>query len=101
MGVYNIMNRITRKDLEQAVRVLNRLAGQPESDTGWVPDDTRPNGSRAIIGQYVLSGAYGGWRLEQIISEGGGIKAITQGFEPARVTYGLIVAYTDGMIAKE
>ena len=40
------------------------------------------------IGSYHLSGAYGGWQLQQIMNKGGGVKAITSGFVTKREMYG-------------
>jgi hypothetical protein len=52
-----------------------------------------------MVGRYTLQGAYGGWQLQQIINEGGGVRAITQGYGTKREVYHLIHAYREGMAA--
>lgn len=89
------MKRITRADLDGAVDLLNRIAGTP----------TRPyrfNTRTANIGNYHLSGAYGGWALHQMANEGGGIRDIfNMGHMPARELYNLIHAYRKGMETRQ
>ena len=55
--------------------------------------------STAMVGRYTLTGAYGGWQLQQVINEGGGVRAITQGYGTKREVYHLIHAYREGMAA--
>ena len=47
-------------------------------------------------GAYCLSGAYGGYKLEQY-AKGGGIRSITSGYVPKRELYALMQAYLAGM----
>ena len=65
------MQRITRKDLEGAVNLLNRITGnEPEpyrkENDKWV----------ANIGNFHISGAYGGVSLHQMVNEGGGVRDV-------------------------
>lgn len=90
--------RITKRDLDGAVDRLNVLAGYPEGTPLWTRDADGKN--RATIGMYLLSGAYGGWKLEQIVSDGGGVRSITHGYLPKREVYNMIHAYREGMHAK-
>lgn len=60
------MERITEKQLDGAVKRLNGLCGINE-----------PNGH--TVGEYVLDGAYGGWKLARLVSVGGGQSDISCG----------------------
>ena len=93
-------HRYTMADLNGAVRGLNLMAGftAEEADAPLYTMDERLN-STAMVGRYTLTGAYGGWQLQQIINEGGGVRAITQGYGTKREVYHLIHAYREGMAA--
>jgi hypothetical protein len=93
-------HRYTQRDLDGAVRGLNLMAGftAEEADAPLYTMDERLN-STAMVGRYTLTGAYGGWQLQQIINEGGGVRAITQGYGTKREVYHLIHAYREGMAA--
>lgn len=87
------MQRITRKDLEWAVNRLNRITGnQAEPYRGehgkWF----------ANIGNFHISGAYGGVSLHQMMNDAGGVRDIFgQGHVPMRELYNLIHAYLRGI----
>ena len=51
-------------------------------------------------GNYCLSGAYGGWKLERICNDGGGVTDITSGYVPKRELYNQIQAYIAGIQSK-
>lgn len=88
------MKRITRKDLDGAVDLLNRIAGMPMHPY-------RMNGV-ANVGNYHLDGAYGGWALHQMANHGGGIRDIfNMGHMPARELYNLIYAYRKGIESQQ
>ena len=93
-------HRYTMADLNGAVRGLNRIAGFSEEEAD-APLYTRGEDgqNRAMVGRYTLQGAYGGYQLIQIINEGGGVRAITQGYGTKREVYHLIHAYREGMAA--
>ena len=56
------MYRITRGMLDKKVEHLNKITGNPSA-----PWTRLENGKlRANIGNYHLSGAYGGWSLHQM-----------------------------------
>ena len=87
------MQRITRKDLDGAVNLLNRITGnelepyRKENDK-WV----------ANIGNFHISGAYGGFSLHQMGNQGGGIRDVFQcGHMPMRDLYSLIHAFRKGI----
>ncbi len=73
------MRRITNKDLEASVRVLNQLIGI---------ENGKP-------GSFCLQGAYGGWQLQRVC-ESGGIESVITGFRPKRELYDLIHAIRYG-----
>ena len=94
------MYRYTQRDLDGAVRGLNLMAGftAEEADAPlWI--HTRGEDSRAMVGRYYVSGAYGGWKLVQIVSEAGAERSITDGYGTKREVYHLIHAYREGMAA--
>jgi hypothetical protein len=93
-------HRYTMADLNGAVRGLNRIAGFSEEEADaplYTMDESLK--STAMVGRYTLTGAYGGWQLQQVINEGGGVRAITQGYGTKREVYHLIHAYREGMAA--
>ena len=92
-------HRYTRADLDGAVRGLNLMAGftAEEADAPLYTRDGANN--RAMVGRYTLQVAYGGWQLQQIVNEGGGVRAITSGYLSKREVYNLIHAYREGMAA--
>jgi hypothetical protein len=87
-------------DLNGAVRGLNRIAGfsEAEADAPLYTMDENLK-STAMVGRYTLAGAYGGYQLQQIINEGGGVRSITSGYGTKREVYYLIHAYREGMAA--
>ena len=88
------MQRITRKELDSAVAYLNRITSneaEPYRKEGdkWV----------ANIGNFHISGAYGGFALHQMGNESGGTRDIfQQGHMPMRDLYNLIHAYAKGIV---
>lgn len=92
-------HRYTKADLDGAVRGLNLMAGFTAEEAD-APLYTREGGEyRAMVGRYTLQGAYSGWQLQQVVNEGGGVRAITQGYLSKREVYHLIHAYREGMAA--
>ena len=92
--------RYTMADLNGAVRGLNRIAGFSDAEAD-APLYTRGEDgqNRAMVGRYTLQGAYGGYQLQQIVNEGGGVRSITSGYGTKREVYHLIHAYREGMAA--
>jgi len=68
------MQRITKAILDARVRGLNERTGNPLE-----PYKLNENTGRyeAQIGCFYVGGAYGGFRLEQIVNEGGGSRDIS------------------------
>lgn len=88
------MKRITMQDLEAVVSRLNKLCRTPE--VPWTRDK---NGKfKANIGNYHLSGAYGGWTLHQMDNESGGVEVpIRCGYVSKRELYNLLQAFINGI----
>lgn len=87
------MQRITRKDLTSATNRLNRI-------TGNAAEPYRKEGDKWVtnIGNFHISGAYGGFALHQMGNENGGIRNVfKQGHNPMRDVYNLIHAFADGI----
>lgn len=87
--------RVTGKMLQTKVKSLNDWLGY--TDGPWVKENDK---YRAVIGAYVLDQAYGGYRLCQMASDGGGERDITMR-NNAAITMELISAYWQGMMEGE
>ena len=90
------MERITEKHLQGLVDHLNELTEMPKEP--WTK--TGDNGSPFVanIGNYHLSGAYGGWALEQMSTTGGGVRSVFEcGYQPKRDLYNRIRAFMQGI----
>jgi hypothetical protein len=89
--------RVTETILQSRIDYLNAVTGMPLTTWGRV-------GSKNVaqIGNYHLSGAYGGWRLEQIASEGGSIRDVFRcGYVSKRELLALIDAMLVGITHRE
>ena len=87
------MQRITRKNLEAAVDMLNRMTDSPA-------EPYRKEGEKwvANINNFHISGAYGGFSLHRMCNESGGVRDIFQcGHIPARELFHLIHAFRKGL----
>ncbi len=98
------MERITMKDLESVVARINRMAGFPDGEITRTPVHTQTDEGVKVtsnfrwnVGAYTLSGAYGGWQLQKIVNDGGGIHAITDGYQSKRDVYKMAQAFLAGM----
>ena len=60
--------RITIKNLESQVKYLNELTNNPLKPYSY--------GNGSNIGCYYIQGAYGGYKLEQIVNKGGGCRTL-------------------------
>lgn len=86
------MERITQKMLERKVEYLNKLTGSPA--TSWTKTN---NGTKANIGHFHLSGAYGGVALHRMSTEGGGVSDVfSAGHMTKRELFARICAFIDG-----
>jgi len=87
------MERITMAHLENAVLRLNQALGRPESPYSKASDGTY----KANLGNFHLSGAYGGYQLQEMASDGGGVRSHTPGYAPKREVYNAIRAMLAGV----
>ena len=92
--------RITSKHLREQISALNKLVGKTD-------DIYRLDATGRIIGgvagTYCLSGAYGGWALDRMASDGGTgtVDVLDRGHMPARELSNLISAYVRGLDRRE
>ena len=92
-----MMNRITLEDLDRTVDSINKA-----QDTPCEPWSCRDIDGKYIgnIGNYHLGSAYGGWSLQQMMNEQGGVRDVFQvGHVPKRRLYDLLRAYRAGFTA--
>lgn len=90
--------RITQKDLEAVVKRINLITDSPlETYTRKKLDDGRFT-SKANIGNYHLSYAYGGVCLHRIDNESGGVSVpINSGYVSKRELYNLMQVFISGL----
>lgn len=62
--------RTTRCQLEHQVASLNRLLGRPEAP--WTQREDG-KGCRANVGNLHLDHCLGGWQVQEMVSDGGGV----------------------------
>jgi hypothetical protein len=89
--------RITERDLENVITRLNKITNSPETTY------RKENGKLiSNVGNYHLSGAYGGWKLERICNEQGGVTTpIHSGYVSKRELYNLIHSYINGVLSAQ
>ena len=87
-------DRITNGQLEALVARINQLTGSPA--TPWT---RQADGSfKANVGNYHISGAYGGVCLHRMCNEGGGVTTpLTYGHVPRRELYNQLRAFLAGL----
>lgn len=84
-------NRITQKDLENQVEIINRLTKSPEK-----PYNEEAGG--ANVGNYHLSYAYGGVNLHRMATDGGGVLTpLGGGYHTKRELYVKMDAFIKGL----
>ena len=80
------MNRITVRDTDRAIATVNRLLGFSEEDIK----------NYRTIGVVRIGSAYGGYRVEKVCNEFGGITVLSHdGYDTRRKA----LSFLDGMIA--
>ena len=90
------MDRITTKDLQALCDRINTICGTPLKPYAKVGEKYEPQ-ARC----YHLSGAYGGYSLEQMCDTGSGVRSIIAGYRPKRELYELMHAYIRGLETKK
>ena len=87
--------RITEKDLKAVVQRINSILGA--SETPWTFHSTTKT-SKANIGNYHISHAYGGVALHRMMREGGGISDVfSSGHIPKKELYYMMQAFITGI----
>lgn len=87
------MNRITEKQIQARIDYLNKLTGNPE--TPWTRLEDR---NKANIGNYHLSGAYGGVCVNQMHNESGGVTCPLGSYHrPKRELFDALNAFIAGI----
>lgn len=85
--------RITVKDLEKRVDYLNELTNSPK--TSYSEKDGKMT---ANIGNYHLSGAYGGYCVHRMCNEGGGVTTpIVSYHVPKRELFEKLCSFINGI----
>lgn len=85
--------RITRSFLEAKAATINSMRGAPAEPSRMVDGKYRAN-----VGNYHISGAYGGYCLHRMSNESGGVSDVfSVGHIPARQLAALMSAYTAGL----
>ena len=87
------MERITKKDLELSVQYLNELTGNPTEPYTKIDGRLVAN-----VGNYHISGAYGGNALHRMHNTSGGISTpLHTGYIPKRELYRVLRAFISGI----
>ena len=85
--------RITKKDLDAVVARINRITNSPEASYANTGDKYT-----AQIGNYHLSGAYGGYSLHRMENKSGGISDVLRcGHVPKRDLYERMQSFIAGL----
>ena len=87
------MTRITNRNLELVVKLINKATGS--NPAPWTKTDGKLH---ANVGNYHIDGAYGGVALDQMANEGGGTRDVFScGHVPKRELYNRMTAYLEGI----
>jgi hypothetical protein len=85
--------RITRAHLDAKAATINSMRGAPAEPSQMVDGKYRAN-----VGNYHISGSYGGYSLHRMCNESGGTSDVFSiGHVSARELAGLMSAYTAGL----
>lgn len=89
------MERITDKHLQRQIDLINKTLNRPIEP--WSRDETTGR-SKANVGNFHLSGAYGGVALEETVNESGGVNSVFNcGHVTKRDLYDRMRAYLAGI----
>lgn len=85
--------RITRAHLDAKAATINNMMKSPAEPSRMVDGKYRAN-----VGNYHISGSYGGYSLHRMCNESGGVSDVFScGHIPARQLAALMSAYTAGL----
>lgn len=86
--------RVTQKDLELLVKRINEETNNPTT----THTKTEDGHFKANIGNYHLDYAYGGVKLVQTMTEGGGIRTVScGGYETKKNLYHQLIVFLAGV----
>ena len=101
------MNTVTKNNLEYLVKQINIVSKNPVETYNKssfkinllrIKNPGEKYNVNSNIGNYHLSGAYGGWKLEQIVNEHGGTKDIfNSGYTTKRELNSQLHAFLTGL----
>ena len=80
------MARIRESEVQAQVRRINLALGRP---TGYAR------------GAIILQGAYGGWQVQEIMSDQGSVRSLTSGFRPLREASDYLAGMEAGIEARK
>ena len=89
------MERITEKMLQIKVDYLNKILDRPAA-----PWTKTAEGAKANIGNIHLSGAYGGWCVEEMCTDGGGVnhmRGLETGYVSKRELFNRLCSFIGGI----
>lgn len=85
--------RITRAHLDAKAQTINSMTKSPAEPSRMVDGKYRAN-----VGNYHISGPYGGYSLHRMCNESGGVSDVfSTGHIPARQLAALMSAYSAGL----
>lgn len=88
--------RITEKDLNNLCDRINKLTNSPS--VPYAPDET--GRQRAQVGNFHISGAYGGVQLHRMVNTGGGVNTpLNTGYVSKRELYSARSSFLAGLSA--
>ena len=86
--------KVTKDNLEHEINRVNLATGSPLAT--WTK--TVAGNYTANVGNYHLSGAYGGWQLQRICTEGGGVSVpFGGGYVSKAAMYAQLQAFLAGV----
>lgn len=91
-----VSDRVTVRDLEAWCRMVNVCVNGDPLDSVWFRD--RDDRLLARVGAFYIDGAYGGYALYRVVTDGGGVRDVFDvGHVPKRELYGMLRAFLAGI----
>lgn len=92
--------RITEAMLQKKIDELNKVTGSPMVPYVWNEAEGR---NVAQVGNWHVSGAYGGWQLHRMTNTSGGVTTspLNTGYVSRRELFEKVCAFLSGLTFKE